>query len=178
MINSLFIGTRLEALEALKRYTNVEMIVTKEDSWVFNKYNNSEINIKLINKTNKSKIFDFLSKIKTGLVLSAGFPYILPEYVFDNDALFVNSHPALLPNYRGYNSIKDALKCGEEYIGVSMHYIVKEVDAGELIFQEKVLVKNLPLEIIYELIFSVVEPFVVTKTIEILIQKHFRENIS
>ena len=146
MINSLFIGTRLEALEALKRYTNVELIVTKKDSWVFNKYNNSEINIKLINKTNKLKIFDFLSKIKTGLVLSAGFPYIFPEYVFDNDALFVNSHPALLPNYRGYNSIKDALKCGEEYIGVSMHYMVEEVDAGELIFQEKVFVKNLTIQ--------------------------------
>ena len=173
MINSVFIGTRLEALEALKRYTNIDLIVTKEDSWVFKKYNNSEINVQLINKTYKSEIFDLLSKWKSGLVLSAGFPYILPDYVLNNGALFVNSHPALLPSYKGYNGIKDALKCGEEYLGVTMHYMIEEVDAGELIFQEKVLVKNLPIQNIYELLFSVVEPFVITKALEIIINKHF-----
>ena len=76
MINSIFIGTRLEALEALNRHTNIELIVTKKGSWVYNKYNNSEINIQLIDKTNKSEILDLLSKIETKLMLSAGFPYI------------------------------------------------------------------------------------------------------
>ena len=54
-----------------------------------------------------------------------------------------------------------------------MHYMIEEVDAGELIFQEKVLVKNLPIQNIYELLFSVVEPFVITKALEIIINKHF-----
>jgi len=70
MINSIFIGTRLEALEALNRYTNIELIVTKKGSWVYNQYNNSEINIQLIDKTNKSEIFNLLSKIETRLILS------------------------------------------------------------------------------------------------------------
>ena len=173
MINSVFIGTRLEALEALKRYTNIELIVTKEDSWVFNKYNNSEINVQLINKTNKSEIFDLLSKWKSGLVLSAGFPYILPDYVLNNGALFVNSHPSFLPSYKGYNAIKDALQYGEEYLGVTAHYMVEKVDSGELIYQEKVFIKNLTIQDIYNLLFSVVEPFVVTKSLNIIFNKHF-----
>ena len=173
MINSIFIGTRLEALEALKRFTNIELIVTKEDSWVYNQYKNSEINIQLIDKTNKSEIFDLLSKIETKLMLSAGFPYILPDFVLNNGALFVNSHPGYLPHYKGYYAINDALKCGEEYLGVTMHYMIDEVDAGELIFQEKVLVKNILIQDIYKLLFSVVEPFVITKALDIIINKHF-----
>ena len=94
MIDSVFIGTRLEALEALQRYTNIGMIVTKEDSWVFNKFNNSKVKVLLVNKMDKSEIFDLISNIKTDLVLSAGFPYILPKYVLQNDAVFLNSHPA------------------------------------------------------------------------------------
>jgi hypothetical protein len=42
------------------------------------------------------------------------------------------------------------------------------VDAGEIIFQEKVSVKNLPIQDIYGLLFSVVEPFVITKALEIM----------
>ena len=176
MINSTFIGTRLEAFEALKRYTNIELIVTVKSSWVYNKFSNSGIKIQLIDKTNKSEIFDLLSKVKTRLILSAGFPYILPSYVLNHSCIFINSHPALLPSYKGYNAIKDALKNGEEYLGVTTHYIVKEVDAGELIFQEKVLVKNMQTEEIYELLFGVVEPFVVTKALEMIINKHFNDN--
>ena len=173
MIDSIFIGTRLEAFESLKRYTNVELVITKEDSWIFNKYNNSEISLQLIDETNKSEIFNILSKIKTNLVLSAGFPYILPDYVLNNRSLFVNSHPALLPSYKGYNAIKDALQCGEEYLGVTAHYMVEKVDSGKLIYQEKVFIKNLPIQEIYNLLFSVVEPFVVTKSLNIIFDKHF-----
>ena len=68
MINSIFLGTRLEALEALKRYTNIGLIVTKKDSWVYKKYYNSDINIQLIDKTNKSEIFDLITKKETRLI--------------------------------------------------------------------------------------------------------------
>jgi len=172
MINSIFIGTRLEALEALKRFTNVELIITKEDSWVFNKYHDSR-NIQLIDKTNKSEIFKLLLNRKTDLVLSAGFPYILPESILKNGALFVNSHPSLLPDYKGYDAINDALKCGEKYLGVTMHHMIDEIDAGKLIFQDKVLVENLHIQDIYTLLFSVVEPFVITKSLDMIIKKHF-----
>ena len=174
MINSIFLGTRLEALEALKRYFKVELILTKKGSWVYNKYKDSKINIMLIDKTNKSEIFDFLSKIEATLMLSAGFPYILPREVFSSDAVLLNSHPSILPSYKGYNAIKDALSYGEENLGVTMHYMTEDLDAGEIIFQEQVSIKNLQIEDIYQLLFSVVEPFVITKALEIIGNKHFR----
>ena len=52
--------------------------------------------------------------------------------------------------------------------------MIEDVDAGEIISQEKVSVKNLPIQDIYGLLFSVVEPFVITKALEIIANKHFR----
>jgi len=53
-------------------------------------------------------------------------------------------------------------------LGITVHYMIEDVDAGEIIFQEKVSVKNLPIQDIYGLLFSVVEPFVITKALEIM----------
>ena len=33
------------------------------------------------------------------LGFSAGFPYILPDYVFNSSSIFINSHPSFLPYY-------------------------------------------------------------------------------
>ena len=173
MIDSIFIGTRLEALEILKLYTNVRLIITNKSSRVLQEYRNSDANIQIISATNKTKMFDLLSKRKSNLVLSAGFPYICPSYVLKNGSLFLNSHPALLPSYKGKNPIKDALKCKERYMGVTLHHMIEEVDAGPIIVQEKVLVSGLSIQDIYQLLFGVVEPFVVAKGLDFIINKHF-----
>lgn len=174
MTKSIFIGARIEALEALKRYTDVELIITTNNSWVYQKYKSLEIPIDLVGKDNKNDIFSLLHKRTTGIVLSAGFPFILPDFVLANSSVFINSHPALLPSYKGYNSIKDALKNREEYLGVTVHYIIEELDAGNIIYQENVWIKDFSLQEIYDLLFGVVEPMVVTKAIEIILQKHFK----
>ena len=66
------------------------------------------------------------------------------------------------------DAIKDALMNGEEQLGVTVHKMIEDVDAGEIIFQEQVSVKDLTIEDIYGLLFSVVEPFVITKALEIM----------
>ena len=53
-------------------------------------------------------------------------------------------------------------------MGITVHYMIEDVDAGEIIFQEKVSVKNLLIQDIYGLLFNVVEPFVITKALEIM----------
>ena len=50
----------------------------------------------------------------------------------------VNVHGALLPQYRGCNSIQWALLNGESETGVTMHYMTPEFDAGDIIAHRQV----------------------------------------
>lgn len=49
----------------------------------------------------------------------------------------INIHTAKLPKYRGLYPTYWAMACGEKTIGISIHYIVKNVDAGNIILQEE-----------------------------------------
>jgi len=50
----------------------------------------------------------------------------------------VNVHPSLLPKYRGSAPIQWAVLNGDKETGVSTMYISEKMDAGDIIFQEKV----------------------------------------
>ncbi len=50
----------------------------------------------------------------------------------------INVHPSLLPQFRGLNAVRKALETGVEETGVTVHFMVEEVDAGPVISQEAV----------------------------------------
>lgn len=52
----------------------------------------------------------------------------------------VNLHPSLLPKYRGAAPIQMALVNGETETGVSIIYVANEMDAGDIILQESILI--------------------------------------
>jgi len=49
----------------------------------------------------------------------------------------INLHPSLLPAYRGAAPIQRALMAGEEITGVTVLYMSSQLDAGDIILQEK-----------------------------------------
>lgn len=51
----------------------------------------------------------------------------------------VNIHPSLLPKYRGSTPIETAILNGDSETGVSLMNLVKEMDAGGIYVQEKIL---------------------------------------
>ena len=171
-----FVGARVEALEALRRYADVQTIVAVPHSRVHQYCEELGLDCHLVTRDNKQEIFQFLAQQIAGLVLSAGFPFVLPGRVLASGATFVNSHPSLLPAYKGYNAIKTAFANREDFMGVTVHFMVEEVDAGPLIHQEKVRVGGLQLQEIYDLLFGVVEPMAITKSIEKLAQGAARRN--
>ena len=68
---------------------------------------------------------------------------ILPPEVFTLPPRgTVNLHASLLPKYRGAAPIQWALIRGEQETGVSVFFIEKEVDVGELILQEQVQIQE------------------------------------
>jgi methionyl-tRNA formyltransferase len=48
----------------------------------------------------------------------------------------VNVHPSLLPKYRGAAPLQWSIAKGETTSGVTIFYVVKEMDAGDIILQE------------------------------------------
>ncbi|MBI3315214.1 MAG: phosphoribosylglycinamide formyltransferase [Candidatus Omnitrophica bacterium] len=52
----------------------------------------------------------------------------------------LNIHPALLPAFKGTHSVRDAFQYGVKVTGVTVHFIVEEMDAGAVILQEAVAV--------------------------------------
>ena len=170
-MNSIFLGNRIESLFVLQKFTNVETIITNKGSYVDRQIFEKK-RITYINKKNYKKIFLIIKNTKAKLILSVGFPKIIPEKFLPKNKFLINSHPSLLPKYKGYRPVLDAIKDKQEYLGVSTHFLSKELDSGKIISQKKFsLGKKKNPKQIYRLLFSIIEPNNLRKTLERFIKK-------
>ena len=171
-----FAGTRLEALKSVQRFADVISIITSPNSWVHNDWLPGGPIIELVDKREKGDAFQFITEQSVDLVISAGFPLILPLSVLQSGPVFLNSHPSLLPAYKGYHPIRQAFEDREEYMGVTVHSMAEQVDTGPLVHQERVWVKGLELPEIYDLLFSVVAPMTITRALEQILWRNMPQS--
>ncbi|MEZ6024154.1 MAG: phosphoribosylglycinamide formyltransferase [Hyphomonadaceae bacterium] len=76
------------------------------------------------------------------LVALAGFMRVLtPFFVQAWSGRLVNIHPSLLPKYPGVNTHARALEAGDSEHGVTVHLVVNEVDAGEILGQSSLQIE-------------------------------------
>ncbi len=69
------------------------------------------------------------------LLIVAGWGEVLPEAVFAAPRLGTwNVHPSLLPSHRGADPLRWAFLEGDERFGVSIHQMVRPVDAGPVLW--------------------------------------------
>jgi phosphoribosylglycinamide formyltransferase-1 len=69
----------------------------------------------------------------------AGFMTVLDKPVFDAyQGRIVNTHPSLLPAFRGAHAVEDALAFGVQVTGCTVHVATVEVDDGPILAQEAV----------------------------------------
>lgn len=84
-----------------------------------------------------------LEEEKIDLVVLAGFMRLLgADFVKKYRGRILNIHPALLPSFKGAHGIKDALSYGVKVTGVTVHFVNEELDAGPVIIQEAVEIKD------------------------------------
>jgi phosphoribosylglycinamide formyltransferase-1 len=99
---------------------------------------------KFANFSNPRKEFDQnlfieLQKYNIDLICLAGFMRILTtDFIEKFSNRIINIHPSLLPKFKGSNAVKDAIESGEEITGCSTHFVIPELDSGEIILQSKV----------------------------------------
>jgi phosphoribosylglycinamide formyltransferase-1 len=84
-------------------------------------------------------VVDVLQRHGVDLVASAGFGTILEKPIHDAfPGRVLNTHPALLPAFRGWHAVRDALEAGVKITGCTVHVMTLEVDAGPIVAQEAV----------------------------------------
>lgn len=73
------------------------------------------------------------------LVALAGFMRILSDGIVRAfPDMVLNTHPSLLPSFRGAHAVEDALEFGVKVTGVTVHVVDAEVDHGPIVAQEAV----------------------------------------
>jgi len=77
-----------------------------------------------------------LRKAGAEYIALAGYMRVLTESFVDKWAgRMVNTHPSLLPKYKGLHTHRRAIEAGEAEGGCSVHVVVPELDAGPLLGQ-------------------------------------------
>jgi phosphoribosylglycinamide formyltransferase-1 len=85
---------------------------------------------------------DLVAAARPDVVCLAGFMRILgPGFVRAFPERILNTHPSLLPAFRGAHAVRDALAYGVKVTGCTVHLVDEEVDHGPVLFQAAVPVE-------------------------------------
>lgn len=103
----------------------------------------------LVLRTDFSKDFDrtaytervlaVLRQYEIDVVAMAGFNTVLGSSIFDMyGGRILNTHPALLPSFKGHYAVRDALAYGVKVAGCTVHIATPEIDVGTILAQKAV----------------------------------------
>lgn len=87
-------------------------------------------------KNHTKEMLELIFTEKIDLILSVQHPWILPKSVLEavNHKAY-NLHNAKLPEYKGYNAVNHSILNGEKRHFSTVHKMVEEVDAGDLVME-------------------------------------------
>jgi len=84
-----------------------------------------------------------LREDRIDLVCLAGFMRLLsPWFVTRWNGRMLNVHPALLPQFKGLHTHRRVLEAGAKQHGATVHFVVPEMDAGPIVEQESIAVRE------------------------------------
>lgn len=138
-------GTNLQNfidLESKLSKTKLELVVSDRPCSAIEKAKSASKEIFQYSPKNsdfEEQLLDVLKKHSIDSIFLMGYMRILKASFLQSWAprRIVNLHPSLLPQYKGKDAVKQALEAGEKIIGVSLHEVVAEMDAGKVLRQEK-----------------------------------------
>lgn len=88
------------------------------------------------------RLVEALERHQVDVVAMAGFGTVLAGPIFEvYPGRILNTHPALLPSFKGWHAVRDAIAAGVEVTGTTVHIATEEVDAGPILAQEAVRVE-------------------------------------
>jgi phosphoribosylglycinamide formyltransferase 1 len=86
---------------------------------------------------------DALEEHTPDVIVLAGFMKILTgAFLAGWPDRVINTHPSLLPAFRGAHAVRDALAYGVKLTGCTVHLVDEQVDHGPIVAQEAVAVRD------------------------------------
>jgi len=113
------------------------------------------IPIFLIKSVKSNYFYEFLQKKFPDLiVIGGGWHELIPKRVFNLPKYgCINTHPSLLPEFRGTSITRWQIFYGVKRSGCTIHYVNDKFDAGGIVAQDEISVPNdiTPQELFYKL---------------------------
>jgi len=95
------------------------------------------------NKCNDLETISYLNSLDVDLLICVSYSSMIPLDILKIPRFgSYNFHPSLLPRWRGPDPIRRAIYHGDKNIGVSVHSMNEDFDAGDIVLQ-----KNINLEL-------------------------------
>ncbi len=153
-------ATKSDLLQA-----DIKVIITNnQNANVIQRAKNENIPCKIIlikqfanKKDYEIEILNIMKNFNIELIVLAGYMSLIgDELLIDFPNKIVNIHPSLLPKYKGLNAIQQNIDNADNEFGVTVHYVDRGMDTGEIIDQEKIIIDlNLPKQEIENLIHEI-----------------------
>ena len=138
-------GTNLQALLGAYPRELVVVAGNREEAFAFERGRLAGVPVEFVDpgdfETRKefdAELAERVSRYDARLVVGAGYMRILTPTFLERFPAVINVHPSLLPEFKGLDAVKRALEAGVGRTGVTVHFMVEEVDAGPVIRQETV----------------------------------------
>lgn len=87
------------------------------------------------------QLVEVLRKYDPVLIVSAGFGTVVPKAATAFPGRMINTHPSLLPAFKGWHPVRDALAAGVKVTGCTVHVVTEEMDEGPILAQEAVTIE-------------------------------------
>ena len=87
-------------------------------------------------------IYKFIKIQNPDFYLSVAFQFILPEKIINLVSWPINIHTGAIPKYRGHHPLAAAFLNDEPYQATTVHMMSETVDAGKILLQDFVKVRN------------------------------------
>lgn len=146
-----FMGTASFSLAVLKMLIDNDYhivgVVTQPDRYVGRKkvltmpdvkVEALKYDIPVIQPARIKEDYQAIIDLQPDLIITAAYGQIIPQALLDTPRLgCINVHASLLPLYRGGAPVHQAIIDGQDKTGVTIMYMVKKMDAGDMIAQKE-----------------------------------------
>jgi len=100
-------------------------------------------NIKVLQPRRIKKEFKEILDLKPDMIVTAAYGQIIGEEILNYPKYkCVNVHASLLPKYRGGAPIQRAIMNGDSSTGITIMYMAKGMDDGDMLLQEEVEIED------------------------------------
>ena len=116
-----------------------------------------------------------LREFKVDLVCLAGYMRLLsPFFVAAFPNRILNIHPSLLPSFPGLESQRQALEYGVKFAGCTVHFVDENLDAGPIVVQAAVPVRDDDTEETLSSRILAEEHRIYTEAVRIVLEEKYR----